>query len=89
MASQPVKLPDHISPCEWGRTPASIQRLVEGLLSTTPGSVQSILALQAQIQREKALNRVVQAIIDGVDGVDGVGTDQKEFSILKQYVKRA
>lgn len=67
MKSQPVKLPHHISPDEWGRTPASIQRLVEGLLSTAPEPTQSILTLQAQIQREKALNRVVQAIRNSLD----------------------
>ncbi len=67
MESQPVELPNHISPGDWGSTPASIQRLVEVLLSTAPGSVQSILALQAQIQREKALNRVVQAIRNSLD----------------------
>ncbi|PZO36620.1 MAG: two-component response regulator [Shackletoniella antarctica] len=67
MEFQPVELPNHISPAEWGRTPASIQRLVEDLLATAPRAAQSILALQAQIQREKALNRVVQAIRNSLD----------------------
>ncbi|MGB6016488.1 MAG: PAS domain-containing protein, partial [Nodosilinea sp.] len=62
MESLPAGLPEHISSAAWGNTPASVQRLVECLLAEAPASTQSILALQAQIQREKALNRVVYAI---------------------------
>ncbi|WP_052049633.1 EAL domain-containing protein [Leptolyngbya sp. KIOST-1] len=63
----PAGLPEDISPAEWGKTPASVQRWVEGLLGQDPQASQNILALQAQIDREKALNRVVQAIRNSLD----------------------
>ncbi len=63
----PIGLPQPISPGEWGNTPASIQALVKSLLAERGGGDQSILVLKAQIQREKALNRVVQAIRNSLD----------------------
>ncbi|HSM82800.1 MAG TPA: EAL domain-containing protein [Nodosilinea sp.] len=67
MYPPPPELPEPISRQDWISTPVNIQRLVTRLLAEPTALSQGIVALKAQIQQEKGLNRVVQAIRNSLD----------------------